>query len=172
MSYWKIGNPAALVEWDKRRAAQEALRAESTKFCERYNGVPVYIDSITDLSFYGIRFDGPIWNKPEIWTKAQRQNRYAQHPRTKVSAALRVESDELREDWALHRPKERVSSLPLYGSLGLDWGNLLMSGFNMFRGLDAIYIETSAIPSEVGQATEILGADFRAAHKAMTAAKQ
>lgn len=166
MSFWKVGNPAALVEWDKRKAEHIALIEECTEFCKRFNGVPVYIDTITDKSFYGIRFDGPIWKTPEIWTKQTGANRYCRTPRTSVNRAFRELSEELRREWSLNRPMTRVSSIPLYESLGYDWGNLLMSGFHMFRGLDAVYIETSAIPSEVGQATEILGATFRTASQA------
>lgn len=166
MSFWKFSSKEALAAWDEMERQEAELKAQGESFAALFGGKPVYQKTACDWRFYGVRFDGREYNNPALWTKATSKNGYAQQPRVKVPAALKRESEALWQLWNEHRPHKIADREAFYHSIGLDWGNLLFSGFAMFRHGDVIYVETGATPKSEAGGVEILGSEYGAARKA------
>lgn len=169
MSFWKFSSKEALAAWDEMERQEAELKAQGGSFAALFGGKPVYQKTACDWRFYGVRFDGREYNNPALWTKATSKNGYAQQPRVKVPAALKRESEALWQLWNEHRPHKIADREAFYQSIGLDWGNLLFSGFAMFRHGDVIYVETGATPKAEAGGVEILGSEYGAARKAAEA---
>lgn len=166
MSFWKFSSKEALAAWDEMERQEAELKKQGDEFSALFGGKPVYQKTACDWRFYGVRFDGREYNNPALWTKATSKNGYAQQPRVKVPAALKRESEALWQLWNDQRPHKIADREAFYQSIGLDWGNLLFSGFAMFRHGDVIYVETGATPKAEAGGVEILGSEYGAARKA------
>ena len=169
MSFWKFSSKEALAAWDEMERQEAELKKQGDEFSALFGGKPVYQKTACDWRFYGVRFDGREYNNPALWTKATSKNGYAQQPRVKVPSALKRESEALWQLWNEHRPHKIADREAFYQSIGLDWGNLLFSGFAMFRHGDVIYVETGATPKAEAGGVEILGSEYDAARKAAEA---
>lgn len=166
MSFWKFSSKEALAAWDDMERQEAELKKQGEAFAALFGGKPVYQKTVCDWRFYGVRFDGREYNNPQLWTKATSKNGYAQMPRVKVPTSLKRESEALWQLWNNQRPHINADREAFYESIGLDWGNLLFSGFSMFRHGDVIYAETGATPKPEAGGVEILGSEYGAARKA------
>lgn len=164
MSYWKFTRAEALAAWDDMERQEDDLREKSKAFAELFGGEPVYQRTINDIRFYGVRFHKVI--NVALWTKATSKNGFAQQPKVKVPAELKRESEALWQQWNEHRPSIKVDRDPMFEEIGFDWGNLMFSGFAMFRQGDVIYVETGSTPKPEAGGVEILGSEYSAAQRA------
>lgn len=167
MSYWKFTSKEALAAWDEMERQEAVLKEQGASFAALFGGKPVYQKTVCDWRFYGVRFDSAkVYGGIELWTKPTSKNGYAQQPRVKVPASLKRESEALWQLWNAQRPSVTADREAFYESIGLDWGNLIFSGFSMFRHGDVIYAETGATPKAEAGGVEILGSEYGAARKA------
>lgn len=166
MSYWKFTSKEALAAWDEMERQEAVLKAQGASFAALFGGKPVYQKTVCDWRFYGVRFDGHVYVAADLWTKPTSKNGYAQQPRVKVPTSLKRESEALWQLWNAQRPSVTADREAFYESIGLDWGNLIFSGFSMFRHGDVIYAETGATPKAEAGGVEILGSEYGAARKA------
>lgn len=166
MSFWKFSSKEALAAWDEMQRQEDELTAASREFASIFNGKPVYQRTMCDWRFYGVRFDGNEYGNAGLWTKPTSKNGYAQCPRVKVPANLKAESEALWQLWNEKRPRNIADKEAFYQSIGLDWGNLIFSGFSTFRYGDVIYVATGATPKPEAGGAEILGSEYNAVHKA------
>lgn len=166
MSYWKFTSAEALAAWDEMERQEAVLKAQGQSFAALFNGKPVYQKTMCDWRFYGVRFDGKEYGSPALWTKPTSKNGFAQQPKVKVPANLKRESEALWQIWNEQRPHITADREAFFCSIGLDWGNLLFSGFNAFRHDDVIYVETGATPKPEAGGVEILGSEYNAAQRA------
>lgn len=166
MSYWKFTSKEALAAWEEMERQEAELKAQGESFAALFGGKPVYQKTMCDWRFYGVRFDGHVYVAADLWTKPTSKNGYAQQPRVKVPASLKRESEALWLLWYAQRPSVTADRKSFYESIGLDWGNLLFSGFDSFRSGDVIYVQTGATPKAEAGGVEILGSEYGAARKA------
>lgn len=166
MSYWKFTSKEALAAWDEMERQEAVLKEQGESFAALFGGKPVYQKTVCDWRFYGVRFDGHVYVAADLWTKPTSKNGYAQQPRVKVPTSLKRESEALWQLWNAQRPSVTADREAFYESIGLDWGNLIFSGFSMFRHGDVIYAETGATPKAEAGGVEILGSEYGAARKA------
>lgn len=169
MSYWKFTSKEALAAWDDMERQEAELKSQGESFAALFDGKPVYQKTMCDWRFYGVRFDGHVYVAADLWTKPTSKNGYSQQPRVKVPASLKRESEALWQLWNAQRPSVTADREAFYESIGLDWGNLLFSGFSMFRHGDVIFAETGATPKAEAGGVEILGSEYGAARKAAEA---
>ncbi|HGY4723309.1 TPA: hypothetical protein ACNV1G_004558 [Citrobacter amalonaticus] len=165
MKYFKYIHEAATEAMDNLYVARQALFDEGVAFCQRFGGRPVFGESITDVSFRGIKFNDPLPEVPEIWTKPEHDSG-ACWPRKRVPSSLRQASNDLHHEWDAHRPRSRVNSEALYTALGLNWGMLILTGATYFRYQGVVYLATSSTPEASAGAVEILGSEYEAAYRA------
>lgn len=166
MSYFKFTTTEALSAWKEMIRQEQELKRVCESFCDLFGGRPVYLRSAADIRFSGIRFDGEPYNGAELWTKPVLRDSFVQYPRKRVPAALREKSEALHALWDGQRPDYKADKEAFYQSIGLDWGNLLFSGFTMFCHDDVIYVSTGATPKPEAGGIEILGSEYNAARKA------
>lgn len=166
MSFWKFSSKEALAALEEIERQEHELKRRGDEFAALFGGKSVPQRTINEVRFYGVRFDGREYVNPALWTKATSKQGYAQQPRVKVPANLKRESEALWQIWNEQRPSIKVNHDPLFEALGFDWGNLLFSGFGMFRHGDVIYVETGATPKPEAGGVEILGSEYGAARKA------
>lgn len=173
MSYFKFSSTEALAAWADMERQEQELKAQSESFVALFGGKPVFQKTACDTRFYGVRFifDGEIYGDHELWTKPASRNGYAQQPRRKVPASLKRESEALWQLWNEKRPTLIADREAFYQSIGLDWGNLLFSGIEMFLHDGAIYVQTGATPKAEAGGEEILGSVYNNAKAAFNAVK-
>lgn len=169
MSYWKFTSAEALAAWDDMERQEEELKAQGSTFAALFGGKPVYQKTMCDWRFYGVLFFGRAYGHEDLWTKGTNKNGGARQPRVKVPASLKRESEALWQLWNDQRPHITADREAFYESIGLDWGNMLFSGFASFRHEDVIYVETGATPKPEAGGVEILGSEYDAAQRAAKA---
>lgn len=166
MSFFKTNDPVVMAAWNKEKAAYAALRKAADEFAARYAGTGHLYSNPS--RFAGVRFHPPkprdLWRAPD--------SHGLQCPRTRplkgASASTREELKALNADWMAHVPKERVDSDELYRTLGVSWGDFLLSGLEMFQHGGWLYAKTG---TQMKSMTEILGSEYSAASEARRAAK-
>lgn len=163
MSYYKYATPVALAAWEEYCRQKEELKRACESFCALFGGKPVYFRGAADDRFSGIKFSGEPYNGHELWTKPVARDSFVQHPRKRVPAALREKSEALHALWNEQRPELKADREPFYQALGLDWGNVVFSGFHMVVRDGVIYVNTGATPKPEAGGVEILGSEYAAA---------
>ena len=166
MSYWKFTSAEALAAWDEVDRQESELQKSGVSFAALFGGKPVFQRNIDGRRFYGVRFDGHVYVASALWTQATSKNGFAQQPKVKVPTNLKRESEALWQLWNAQRPAMKASYEPVYDALGFNWGNLMFSGFGMFRQGDVIYVETGSTPKPEAGGVEILGSEYGAAQRA------
>lgn len=169
MSYFKFSTAESLAAYKEMIRQEQELKRVCQSFCALFGGKPVYFRSAADTRFSGIKFDGVPYNGAELWTKPVPRDSFVQYPRKRVPAALREKSEALHAIWNEQRPDYKADKEAFYQSIGLDWGNLLFSGFTMFLHDDVIYVSAGATPKPEAGGIEILGSEYNAARKAVEA---
>lgn len=171
MSYFKFTSAAALEAWADMERQEQELKAQSEAFATLFGGKPIFQKTACDTRFYGVLFFGSAYGNEELWTKGTSKNGGARQPRVKVPGSLKLESEALWQLWNEKRPTMTADREAFYQSIGLDWGNLLFGGFEMFLLDGAIYVQTGATPKPEAGGEEILGSVYHNAKAAATAAK-
>lgn len=170
MSYFKISTPEAIAAWDDLHQKDGDLRKEGQSFADLFGGKAVFINDLTRITFYGVRFDGAPYGSADLWTKPNEKKGYACWPKAKAPRGMNEEHKALTELWNGQAPTVAVDRTVFYPALGLDWGVLFLTGLGMFRNGDTIYFDTGATPKPEVGAIEILGSDYKAAKEAITSA--
>ncbi|WP_337038601.1 MULTISPECIES: hypothetical protein [Pseudescherichia] len=160
MSYYKYNSAEALAALADMESQERDLKKLGESFAGIFGGKPVFQKTASDWRFHGIRFEDGMYGSHLLWTKPNANNGWSQQPRVKVPANLKEESKALWFLWNEKRPDLIVSRDQFYESLGLDWGNLLFGGFEMFRLGDVIFVGTGCTPKSESGAVEILGSEY------------
>jgi hypothetical protein len=162
MGYFKIESEAAIQAWDREELKRKNMQNMATAFAKKFGARPVFKSDITRSYFYGIAFpDGiPTYGNPALWTAATVANKFTTTPKRKAPKGLTKEHKELWRLWDEGYPMEKVNREPLWASLGLEWGMLIICGISIFRLENAIYFNSGAKPSKESGAIEILGSEY------------
>lgn len=160
MSFFKFTSAEALAGWERLQADAKELRVAGEAFAALFNGTAVFTSDGVRESFAGVKFSGPIYGTPEIWTKPTSRTGFACWPKSKSPVGRAQEHKALSDIWNAQRPKMCIDKSIFYPLLGFDWGTLLFTGITYFRHGDAIYVETGATPKAAAGGIEILGSEF------------
>ncbi|WP_262121524.1 hypothetical protein [Serratia ficaria] len=165
MSFYKTTSEAAIQAWDLELTKRMELKDVATTFATKFGAKPKFSSGITNHHFYGLAFpDGaPKFLHPSLWTVATAANSYTNAPRRKAPKGLSNEHKELWSLWNEGYPKDVVDRGPFWSALGLNWGELILCGLEIFRFKDVIYFKTSAKPNLECGAVEITGSEYSAA---------
>lgn len=171
MSYFKFNSAEALAAWDEMERQERELKTQSEAFAALFGGKPVFQKTACDWRFHGVRFDEHVYISEALWTKQSQRNGWSRTPLVKVPASMKQESQKLRELWDARRPTAVAERDGVYTAIGLDWGDLIFCGIEMFRLGDEIYVQTGATPKPEAGGIEILGSAYTEAKAAFKADK-
>ncbi|AHG22981.1 hypothetical protein Z042_22950 [Chania multitudinisentens RB-25] len=172
MSYFKISTPEAIAAWEGLWQKDADLRKEGQSFADLFSGKAVFINDLTRVSFYGVRFDGTPYGSAALWTQPNERKGYACWPKAKAPRGMNEEHKALIELWRGQEPIVALDKTVFYPAIGLEWGILFLTGLGMFRRGNTIYFETGATPKPEIGAIEILGSEFKAAKQSSEAPKE
>lgn len=163
---YKTNDQAALAALADHQTKIDALVEQSREIGEKFDGKPIYSNNLGDVSFSGLalnnyhsREDKALWTAPDRSSGVSR-------PRTGRVKGRAAEVEDLRKRYCSMLPAT-VRFDPVWKAIGVDWGNLLFSGYHLFELNGTIYFKSSAPVGPV--MTEILGSEFS---KAVSEMKQ
>lgn len=174
MSYYKVINPSVLKAHDQFMVESNAVQLAGEAFAKRFpNSKAVFHFDVHGRRFHGLVFE-PAMNSP-LWTKPMASSGNVQHPRLSPPKGVKGQERldmlatmaQLSEEWVAHFPKEKADREPVWTSLGIDWGDVMMNGMQWFVHDGAFYCNTSIRPRDGW--SEILGSEYDAASAARKA---